>query len=549
MDRTEQMLKSALIYCNEYGLNVLPVKPGTKWPRLKEWKVWQTKRVTETQIKRWWGDIWPGSDICCVCGEISNRIVVDIDSYKDSAVLEKINEMTPEQLEIPIVETPRGGEHRHFVWQKDIGNAALKGIDIKGLGGLAMVPPSGVNGNQYKWREGCNLKTVAPPFLPVSYVDYIKKSVTKPINGDECSRLVTSGHRIKDGDRDTALFHIANCLAKGQMPPQEIQSTLTLIGLYCCDPPFAQKEIQAKVISALKRSEGSDRSWQEEVRSLLMTTKGHVTTTNIHMWLQAFTRREKQSVNMALHRLSKEGFLKKSDSKAGQYRIINQKTEPLDWKTAKIETYHIVLPLGMHAACRIMPKSIITFGGMKSTGKTAFAMNIAALNQSQYEIHYFTSEIIKELFKERAVAFDDNWENWNVNLLEIPSPSDIPDVIKPDGFNIVDYIEPPEGDYSLMTNIMRNIHNNLRKGVAIVFVQKRGDGFVAGGEYMKDKPLLFCHLDKVSYPVCKLTILENKVPQYGYRNPTGQTIEYRIGRDGMGIVPYGKFHFDKWIDD
>ena len=132
--------------------------------------------------------------------------------------------------------------------------------------------------------------------------------------------------------------------------------------------------------------------------------------------------------------------------------------------------------------------------------------------------------------------------------MEIPSPSDIPDVIKPDGFNVVDYIEPPQGDHTLMINIMAGLHANLKSGIAVVFIQKKREGFVAGGEYMENKPHLFCYIDKVEYPVCKLTIVKNKIPQYGYRNPVGQTVEFKIGRDGIGILPFGKFNFEKWRD-
>lgn len=546
MTRNELMLASALSYCNEFGLAVLPVEPGKKYPRLKSWKPWQNKKPEEIQIKRWWGDIWPGSDICLVCGEVSNRIVIDIDTYKDKATLEKIDSLTPEQAVFPIADTPRGGEHRHFAWQAGIPNAALEYIDVKSDGGLAMLPPSGVNGKHYKWRTGCSIRQIKASFLFNSYVDYIKSSTNKVYNGDNWQQLATTGNKIKDGSRDNTLFHIANCLVKGQMPVQEIQQVLTLIGLYGCETSFSQKEIQTKVLSALNRSDGISRAWQEEVEKLLLKTSGTVTTTNVHQWLQAITRKEKQCINMALQRLAEKGILKKSELRAGQYRIINKNVVIKDWKKAKTEKLDFTLPLGMHEAVRIRPGSIILFSGSNNSGKTAMAMEIVALNCRKFDTYYFSSEIEEDEFNERAASYS-SLDDWDCVFGDGWDPLNVGDIIVPNGLNIIDYLEPPGGDYAQMAIKLTEIHKSLDKGVAVVCLQKKGDSeFGAGGEFMMNKPQFICNLDKSNYPVCKLTIRKCKAPQHGYINPGGLSVEYSIARNGVHIQPYGKFDFQKW---
>jgi len=542
------MLASALSYCRDYNLAILPVEPGKKWPRLKEWKSWQKKKPEETQIQRWWGDIWPGSDICLVCGEISNRIVIDIDSYKDKAILEKIDSLTPDQAVFPIADTPRGGEHRHFAWQPKIPNAALENIDVKSDGGLAMLPPSGINGSNYSWREGCSIRQITPPFLFKTYVDLIKAGTSKLYNGDERGLVATSGDRIKDGSRDNTLFHIANCLVKGQMPAQEIQELLTLIGLYGCETPFSQNEIQTKVISALNRSDGVNRAWQEEVEKLLRGQSGVVMTTSVHQWLQAATRTEKQSINKALQRLAVSGFLKKSESRAGQYRIINKNVDIKDWKNAKTEKLDFTLPMGMHEAVRIRPGSIVLFAGSNNSGKTAFAMEIVALNCHRFKTYYFSSETEEDEFKERAESYS-SLDDWDCVFGDGWDPNNVGDIVIPDALNIIDYLEPPGGDYAQMAIKLTEIHKPLNKGIAVVCLQKKGDSeFGAGGEFMMNKPQFVCNLDKSNYPVCKLTIRKCKAPQKGYINPGGLSVEYKIARDGVHIRPYGKFDFQRWDD-
>ena len=71
-----------------------------------------------------------------------------------------------------------------------------------------------------------------------------------------------------------------------------------------CEPPFPEKEISVKIQSALKRAENRERNLAQKIRELIVTTNGHITTTNIHNWLQLTTRREKKTCAMILKRLS-----------------------------------------------------------------------------------------------------------------------------------------------------------------------------------------------------------------------------------------------------
>jgi len=334
-------------------------------------------------------------------------------------------------------------------------------------------------------------------------------------------------------------------MKKGGMAGSEVHEILRLIGIYGCIEPFPKKEIDAKIKSILDREKSRTRAWQEEVRELLVTTSGDVTTTNVYNWLQVTTRDEKKSVIKALSRLADEGLLKKSQTVAGKYRIVSNDSTVKDWKHAKTETLDFNLPLGIDEAIRVRPGSIILFAGVTNTGKTAFSMQTIALNKDR-KFHYFSSEIEEDEFKERAMNYS-SLEDWDCEFIDGWNPMNIEDIIIPDGFNVIDYLEPPEGDYTLMATKLTDIHRALNKGIAIVCLQKKKDvEYGAGGEFMASKPHLYCTLDIIDYPECQLMIKKCKTPKKGYKNPGGMSIKYVISRNGITVEAVESFKFEKW---
>ena len=123
--------------------------------------------------------------------------------------------------------------------------------------------------------------------------------------------------------------------------------------------------------------------------------------------------------------------------------------------------------------------------------------------------------------------------------------------IQPDALNIIDYLEPPGGDYTLMAQKMADIHRKLNKGIAVVCLQKKSEGYGAGGEYMKNKPHLYITLDVLfKKGISKVTILKCKKPKYGFKNPQGLEAKYRINlRNGVAIEEVEPFKFEKWLKE
>ena len=284
-----------------------------------------------------------------------------------------------------------------------------------------------------------------------------------------------------------------------------------------------------------------------EVKELIGASKGVIRASECHRELQGASKREKRAITQCLRRCEKEGLLKKTGRVAGEYRIVNTELQEIDWRNSNIEEVKLALPLGIHQCVKFVPSSVILIAGVTNAGKTAFAMSIAYLNWKHMPTMYFTSEIGGHEFKARVLSHS-NIESWEgIKMFGGFESNELSDLIDPNALNIIDYLEPPAGDYTQIATVMTEIQRALKNGIAVICLQKKsGDEYGAGGQFIKNKPHLSLTLDPVDYPVCKATIRKAKAMQDGYRNPGGQSVEYKIDNDGVSIIPCGKFHFSRW---
>lgn len=121
----------------------------SKTPLLRSWKRYQKERADEAQIRAWWAK-WPTANIGGICGEISGRVVIDIDPRNGG--VRAGHEHTP-------VEAATGGDghHLHYLWP-DGGLAKrypkLPGVDIQGEGKYVVLPGSTHHSGQiYAWER------------------------------------------------------------------------------------------------------------------------------------------------------------------------------------------------------------------------------------------------------------------------------------------------------------------------------------------------------------------------------------------------------------
>ena len=127
-------------------LNVIPVEPNSKKPAIP-WKEYQKKKYDKPLPE--------STNYGVICGEISNNLVViDFDDRK-------LYDEFFSDIETFTVETPHGGVHLYFFADKPVRKIPkYKGypIDVQGVGSLVVVPPSRIDGKQYKVIKDVGIK-------------------------------------------------------------------------------------------------------------------------------------------------------------------------------------------------------------------------------------------------------------------------------------------------------------------------------------------------------------------------------------------------------
>lgn len=140
--------------------------PG-KCPRLK----WGEKSTTDADTIRQWWKWWPKANIGIDCGK-SNLLIFDADAYKET--FGDIDDLlTPTDRETVTTLTGGGGEHLWYKLDgKHYGNSTKglpKGIDIRGVGGYIVAPPSlHKSGRRYAFEDGYSLDDLDPQPIPAA---------------------------------------------------------------------------------------------------------------------------------------------------------------------------------------------------------------------------------------------------------------------------------------------------------------------------------------------------------------------------------------------
>lgn len=548
------LLKWALWYQGK-GYSVIPVKEypeldddGQKKVKKRpyiEWKEWQTKKPSPDQIRAWWTE-HPKAMIGIVTGVISGISVIDADLYKMSDEEKAEFQKIFPSVKTPTAISPHGGEHYYFKYHAEIPSRAVgKYVDAKSNGGYIVAPPSAANGTgSYRWQEGMRIDKTPLELVPSIYLSSIRMYLGGcggGWTGNTRSQTVTkSNMSFEEGTRDETIFHIANCLVKGAMPQEEIEQLLYLIGEKICIPAFNKREIYAKIQSAYKRENIKLKSIAEEVREFVAVTSGNFSVTDGSQWVTNGNKTSNKPILMELSRLCKAGIIERVGNRAGLYRKVESHFSVDDWANADTNPLDINLPLGMEKFCCINPGDLILISGVTNSGKTAFGLDFARLNMRRHKVFVFSSETKPKAFKKRIMSSDTPFPEWKINLST--DFSNMVDVVQPDDINIMDYIEPPGGDYRLIAQIIREIHAKLKKGIAVCLVQKKKSTkfedyeFGAGGQMTMNKASLAINLDP-DYPGGKCTMKKVKDRRCDF-NPEGSFRRFKIVK-GINIVPEG----------
>ncbi len=219
--------------------------PG-KHPRIKDW----TNQATtdEATIRAWWAR-WPDANI----GMAMGRGLVDIESEVDCA--ENIARLEAKLGPLPDSvswSSGGGGQHRVFRTTLPIGNLTnigreilgvpKTGIDVRGEGGQAVMPPSAhISGGTYQWTN-LTPDAIEVAELPEAWANYLAeaaKSEVKP--GGE--------NAIPEGQRNSTLARLAGTMRRAGMSEPAILAALLETNRERCNPPLGEAEVRSVAAS------------------------------------------------------------------------------------------------------------------------------------------------------------------------------------------------------------------------------------------------------------------------------------------------------------
>lgn len=220
------------------------------------------------QIKAWWGHTKDAS-IGLATGVIYDVLDVDIKEVDGQKVdgrvhlpyLKKIGLLNGCKM---VVKTPGGGWHLYFLAAPALGlgnkgRAATLGLDVRGLGGYVLAPPSFIDTPAYAGRyvnHGATVDSTDEPLrwdLIVSSLKPLDEQTNEPIvllRSEQRSNVAALREWVsdlKEGERNNG-FHwaISRCIDSG-IDPYELAEAASLIGL-------TDDEIRKTIGSALNRA-------------------------------------------------------------------------------------------------------------------------------------------------------------------------------------------------------------------------------------------------------------------------------------------------------
>lgn len=523
-------LQTALAYA-ERGFSVIPIRPDKK-PFIK-WESYQTTKATPEEIKSWFTK-WPNAMIGICTGDLSGLLVVDCDNEE---AYQEIQKLLPEGFLTAIVKTPRG-YHLYFIYPagQQIGNAAgiIPGVDVRGQGGYIIGPPSkNAEGKAYAWLPGLSIDDVALAPLPCELTRALFNNSTNKYYRGHDDTLTTSADFFTAGRRDEDIFSLANALVKSKLSEKYIQQVIDIVATNC-NPPFSSEEARLKIQSAIERAARREVSLAEEVREWVLSSNGVFLSSDIDLCRQVSSREEKKNISKILSRLCEEGIIEKYGNRNGQFRRIDTELEKIDFLNASNDALDLQWPFGIQNFVKIHPGNILGCAGESNSGKTALALNFARLQQDRFDVHYFSSEMGKTELRERLLKFPYPLESWRVNFWE--RSSNFADVIRPDGINIVDFLEIHDEFYKVGLYI-KDIFEKLKTGIAFILIQKnKNTDFGLGGMRSLEKARLYLAMEPGRLKIVKA---KNWASQ---KNPNGLSIGFKLvgGCEFHNTTPWEK---------
>ena len=214
---------------------------------------------------------------------------------------------------------------------------------------------------------------------------------------------------------------------------------------------------------------------------------------------------------------------------AGKFRKRRNERVPSGWRDADPDNFwEINTPLGLERWIRFYP-GVYIIAGVSGAGKTAFFNDLVMNNYHKHDIHYFVSDMGPEELRERFnkwgdthpgryVPNEEKWHTWERD-------GDFHDVIEPDAFNIVDYLEVYKEYYEVSGMIKAIDVARGHDGIVFVAIQKnKGADLGVGGGKSIEKPKAYFNMEFGKFEIKK----SRANPPDATVSPTGLVIDFKL---------------------
>ena len=318
---------------------------------------------------------------------------------------------------------------------------------------------------------------------------------------------VTTGDYIRQPD--------GSLKRKPAYSPSSPINSIKNTSLYCLS--------DADLASGRDKSVTESVTLSQRIENFVTDTTGWFSYEEIDKELGLTEPRDKINRRQIMKRLKDDGIIEAHPRNNKLFRYVKVAVRLVDFKAAGKKTpLAIKYPFGIGSYFRTYPGNVIAIAGAADAGKTAFLLNLIRLNMADFSVYYQTSEMGAEELANRLMKFEDIvLDEWNFIAEE--RSRDFADVIRPDCINIVDYLELA-GDFYMVADYLKQIHDKLSSGIAIVALQKkRGAELGRGGDFGLEKPRLYLSMD-----AGKLIVQKAKNWTDPEINPNGLVLNFKI---------------------
>jgi hypothetical protein len=296
---------------------------------------------------------------------------------------------------------------------------------------------------------------------------------------------------------------------------------------------------ESATIEANGNSKTQQMPLSQKIEDWIKSTSGWFDTPELDRDLGINSTSDKNNRREIMLRLESKGIVERHAKISKQFRYVNTKVTSLAFKTASTTgVLPVKWPLGIEKYVNLFPGNMAVVAGSPNAGKTALLLNFIYLNQGQFPIYYFCSEMGAVELRDRLDKFPGMAiEDWKFEAVE--RASEFADVIRPDCINVIDYLEMTTELYLINTHLTA-ISHKLGSGLAIVAVQKKqGAQYGRGQEFGMEKPKLYLSMDKG-----KMQIVKGKSWATKNVNPNGLQVGFKI-IDGCQFQKSGEWDWVK----